>query len=146
MYVFDIEFIFRGDVQDFGVKLTAGRTENNGCSSVLHSAPDILVGYSPVPGFVSNRNVYLGSWYIQTICEVFMEHACDKHIEDMLKLVSLSAFIIIMITWFLDFVCFLFLKEEVDLLPSSGGVCRSASNRKSCSQSLHRICQLTACM
>jgi hypothetical protein len=61
-----------------------------------------------------------------------MEHACDTDIEDMLKMVRLSAFIIIMITWFLDFVSFLFLKEEVGLLPSSGEVCRPGSDRKSC--------------
>jgi len=142
-----IVFIFRGEALDFGVKIRAGCTQIDGCSSlVLPTTTDMLIGYSTLPGFVSNRNVYLGTWYIQAICEVFMERACHKDIEKMLRLVSLSAFIIIMITWFLDFVCFLFLKEEVDLLPSSGGVCRSASNRKSCSQSLHRICQLTACM
>ena len=42
--------------------------------------------------------MYLGTWYIQAVCEVFMEHACDTDVEDMLKMVSLSAFIIIMIT------------------------------------------------
>jgi hypothetical protein len=107
---------------------------------------DILIGYSTLPGFKSNRDVYLGTWYIQAICEVFMEHACDTDVEDMLKMVSLSAFIIIMITWFLDFFISLFLKGEVVLLPSSGGVCRPGSNRKSYSQSLHHVCQLMACM
>ena len=140
-------FIFRGDARDFGVKLTAGRIQTDGASTaVLRSMSDILIGYSTLPGFASHRDVYLGTWYIQAICKVFMEHACDTDVEDMLKMVSLSAFIIIMITWFLDFFSCLFVKEEVGLLPSSGGVCRPGSNRKSCSQSLHRVCQLTACM
>jgi hypothetical protein len=107
---------------------------------------DILIGYSTLPGFISNRDMYLGSWYINAICEVFMEYACDTDIEDMLKMVSLSAFIIILITWFLDFFISLFSKEEMGLLPSSVGVHRPGSNRKSSSQSLHRVCQLTACM
>jgi hypothetical protein len=88
----DIVFIFRGDVQDLGVKLTSGPTETDGSSSaVLRSMSDILIGYSTLPGFSSNRDVFLGTWYIQAICEIFMEHACDTDVEDMLKMVSLSA-------------------------------------------------------
>jgi hypothetical protein len=113
-------------------------------SVVLRSMSDILIGYSTLPGFKSHRDVYLGTWYIQAVCEVFMEHACDTDVEDMLKMVSLSAVIIIMITWFLDLFSSLFLKEEVGLLPSSGGVCRPRSNRKSCSQSPHHVYQITA--
>jgi hypothetical protein len=52
---------------------------------------DILIGYSTLPGFASNRDVFLGTWYIQAICEIFMENACDTDVEDMLKMVSLSA-------------------------------------------------------
>lgn len=129
------------------MKLTAGTTQSDGSSSVLlHSIYDILIGYSTLPGYASHRNVYLGTWYIQAVCEVFMERACDTDVEDMLKLVSLSAFIIIINTWFLDLVSSPFLKEQVGLLPSTGGVCSPGSNRKSCSQSLHHVCQLTACM
>ena len=143
----DIVFIFRGDARDFGVKLTADRTQIDGCTSViLRSMSDILIGYSTLPGFVANRDKYLGSWYINAICEVFMEYACDTDVEDMLKMVSLSAFIIILITWFLDCFISLFSKEEMGLLPSSVGVHRPGSNRKICSQSLHCVYQLTACM
>jgi caspase-like apoptosis-related cysteine protease len=84
-------FIFRGDSQDYGVKLTSGRIQTDSSSSVvLRSMSDILIGYSTLPGFASNRDVYLGTWYIQAICEVFMEHACNTDVEDMLKMVSLS--------------------------------------------------------
>ncbi|PNF19850.1 Caspase-2 [Cryptotermes secundus] len=79
----------RGDGQDFGVKLTSGRIKKDGSSSsVLRSMSDMLIGYSTLPGFSSNRDIHLGTWYIQAICEVFMEHACDTDVEDMLKLVD----------------------------------------------------------
>ena len=72
------------------MKLTAGRIQTDGCSScVLRSMSDMLIGYSTLPGFASNRDIYLGTWYIQAICEVFMEHACDTDVEDMLKMVSM---------------------------------------------------------
>lgn len=81
--------VFRGDLQDFGVKLTSGRIQKDGSSSaVLRSMSDMLIGYSTLPGFSSNRDVHLGTWYIQAICEVFMEHACDTDVEDMLKMVG----------------------------------------------------------
>lgn len=86
-----MSLVFRGDRQDFGVKLTSGRIQKDGSGSVvLRSMSDMLIGYSTLPGFMSNRDIYLGTWYIQAICEVFMEHACDTDIEDMLKMVSLS--------------------------------------------------------
>jgi hypothetical protein len=86
-----VPLVFRGDVQDFGVKCTSGRTQGDGSGSVLHrSMSDILIGYSTLPGFMSHRDKYLGTWYIQAVCEVFMEHACDTDVEDMLKMVSLS--------------------------------------------------------
>jgi hypothetical protein len=81
----------RGDERDLGVKFTAGagrlQTDGHG-SVVLRAMSDILIGYSTLPGFASNRDVYLGTWYIQAICEVFMEHACDTDVEDMLKMVD----------------------------------------------------------
>jgi len=79
----------RGEALDFGVMLTAGRTKSDGSSSVvLRSMSDVLIGYSTLPGFTSNRDVYLGTWYIQAVCEVFMEHAWNTDVEDMLKMVD----------------------------------------------------------
>nr|XP_022918454.1 caspase Dronc-like [Onthophagus taurus] len=67
-------------------------------NSVLHTdgkpfqAPrkvqDILISYSTLPGFAAYRDPTLGSWYIQGLCKVFMEHAHDTHIEDLLKIVD----------------------------------------------------------
>ncbi|XP_021932824.1 caspase-2-like isoform X2 [Zootermopsis nevadensis] len=79
----------RGDALDFGVKMTSGRMQHDGSTSIVHRRmSDILTGYSTLPGFSSNRDIYLGTWYIQAICEIFMEHACDTDIEDMLKMVD----------------------------------------------------------
>jgi caspase-like apoptosis-related cysteine protease len=110
MYILDIVLIFRGDARDFGVKLTAGRIQTDGCASVvLRSMSDILIGYSTLPGFASHRDVHLGTWYINAVCEVFMEHACDTDVEDMLKMVSLSSLIII--EYLVSGLCQIFLVE-----------------------------------
>jgi caspase-like apoptosis-related cysteine protease len=86
----EIVLVFRGDEPDVGVRMTSGRIQHDGSSSiVLRTMSDVLIGHSTLPGFSSNRDIYLGTWYIQAICEVFMEHACDTDIEDMLKMVSL---------------------------------------------------------
>lgn len=49
---------------------------------------DMLLAYATIPGFVSYRQACIGSWYIQAICKVFMDHAHDTHVEDMLKMVD----------------------------------------------------------
>jgi ABC-type cobalamin transport system permease subunit len=122
----DIVLIFRGDAQDFGVKLTAGRIQTDGYASVvLRKMSDILIGYSTLPGFASKRDVYLGTWYINAICEVFMEHACDTDVEDMLKMVSLSFLIFILITWFLDFITSVLLKEIINFSGSGSAAIHS---------------------
>lgn len=41
-----------------------------------------------VSGFYSLRDPEKGSWYIQSICQVFREHAKEYHVEDMLKIVD----------------------------------------------------------
>ncbi|XP_037295506.1 caspase Dronc-like isoform X3 [Manduca sexta] len=49
---------------------------------------DTLVVHSTVPGFVSHRDKFDGSWYIQVLCEVFAESAHDCHVEKLFKLVD----------------------------------------------------------
>ena len=34
---------------------------------------DILVAYATIPGFVANRNLYRGTWFIELICKVRIE-------------------------------------------------------------------------
>lgn len=54
----------------------------------LPSFSDILICYGTVPGFVTHRDTGFGSWYVRELCKIFTEHACDCHLEDMLKMVS----------------------------------------------------------
>uniref|UniRef100_A0A8R1XKX5 Caspase n=1 Tax=Onchocerca volvulus TaxID=6282 RepID=A0A8R1XKX5_ONCVO len=49
---------------------------------------DILVSYATTPGYVSWRNSMKGSWFIQSICEVFAKHAKSTDILSMLTLVN----------------------------------------------------------
>ncbi|RZC33126.1 caspase-7-like, partial [Asbolus verrucosus] len=51
---------------------------------------DMLIAYSTLPGFVSYRNPESGTWYIQTLCEVFSKHAHEYHVEELLKIVDLE--------------------------------------------------------
>ena len=61
-----------------------------------------MIAYSTLPGYVSNRDHYRGTWFIESICkvrdylfvcsynietqflQVFMEHAKDMNLRDML--------------------------------------------------------------
>ncbi|XP_066151619.1 caspase-3-like [Euwallacea fornicatus] len=49
---------------------------------------DVLIAFSTLPGYLSNRNPIHGTWYIQSLCQVFQRHYQQYHIEDMLKLVD----------------------------------------------------------
>ncbi|KAL1490293.1 hypothetical protein ABEB36_013010 [Hypothenemus hampei] len=49
---------------------------------------DILIAFSTLPGFVSNRNPATGTWYIQSFCKVVGTHYKDLHLEEMLKIVD----------------------------------------------------------
>ncbi|XP_014211578.1 caspase Dronc [Copidosoma floridanum] len=44
---------------------------------------DTLIAYATLPGYVSYRDKYTGSWFIQILCEVFMNYACERHIQDL---------------------------------------------------------------
>lgn len=48
---------------------------------------DVLVAYSTLPGHVAHRDRLTGSWYIQTLCEVFMNHAHNTELIDLLRMV-----------------------------------------------------------
>ncbi|XP_066247745.1 caspase-3-like isoform X3 [Euwallacea similis] len=49
---------------------------------------DVLIAFSTLPGYLSNRNPIHGTWYIQSLCQVFEKYYRQYHIEDMLKLVD----------------------------------------------------------
>jgi len=49
---------------------------------------DMLIAYATLPGYVANRDIYRGTWFVECICQVFMEHAADTDIRDMLDEVA----------------------------------------------------------
>ena len=51
---------------------------------------DILIAYSTLPGYVANRDCMKGTWFVQSLCKVFMEHAHNTNLRDMLDLVALD--------------------------------------------------------
>ncbi|CAG2068382.1 unnamed protein product, partial [Timema podura] len=73
------------------MKLTGGgRTQFDGIPNkrVRSSYSDMLIAHSTLPGYTSNRDIYRGTWFVQAICKIFMEHAHDTDVEDMLKMVN----------------------------------------------------------
>ncbi len=46
---------------------------------------DVLIAYATTPGYVSWRNSCKGSWFIQSLCEVFAKFA---HRDDVLSMLT----------------------------------------------------------
>ena len=44
----------------------------------------MLIAYSTLPGYVSNRDHFRGTWFIESICKAFMAHAKDMDLRDLL--------------------------------------------------------------
>jgi len=49
---------------------------------------DMLIAYATVPGYVANRDIFRGSWFVEAICSVFANQAADKDIREMMDEVS----------------------------------------------------------
>jgi len=100
-------FIFqacRGDDMDFGSPETSmpptidfnkfeGPRDSTDARSITPvykdvSWEDMIVAYSTLPGYVANRDKYRGTWFTESLCRVFMEHAVDMEIREMLDKVG----------------------------------------------------------
>ncbi|XP_060528467.1 caspase-7-like isoform X2 [Cylas formicarius] len=57
---------------------------------VVKAHADMLIAFSTLPGFVSNRDPVKGTWYIQSICDIFYRYHKTFHVEEMLKLVDVE--------------------------------------------------------
>lgn len=79
----------RGNISDreFPVNFS-NKIETDGHKSLVPTCNDILICYGTVPGFSTHRDTGFGSWYVKEMCKVIAEHACDCHLEDMLKMIS----------------------------------------------------------
>lgn len=100
-------FIFqacRGVLQDEGVYIeqsqyhrpTALFTETDGRKIEssnyrirIRTTSDVFIAYAVPPGRPANRDVFKGTWFIQTLVDVFSQNAWKYDLEDMLKMVSI---------------------------------------------------------
>ncbi|CRK98981.1 CLUMA_CG012460, isoform A [Clunio marinus] len=80
----------RGSISDKEkhIKLHSIETDSGGFNLSVPSYSDILICYGTVPGFQTHRDTGFGSWYVRELCKIVADHACDTHIEDMLKMVG----------------------------------------------------------
>ncbi|KAG5889205.1 hypothetical protein JTB14_033283 [Gonioctena quinquepunctata] len=56
--------------------------------NVIKQHADVLIAFSTLPGFFSLRDPVKGSWYIQSICDIFERHAKEFDVETLLKIVD----------------------------------------------------------
>ncbi|KAK3852619.1 hypothetical protein Pcinc_040804 [Petrolisthes cinctipes] len=59
--------------------------------NVIHRDPtftDMYIIYSTVEGFVSFRHPERGSWLMEALCQIFMNHACTEDLDSLMKRVS----------------------------------------------------------
>jgi len=92
----------RGEEQDFGTSLSpknvtdakksapGGRGRSPSFLAKDLSWEDMLIAYATLPGYVANRNHYRGTWFVESLCKVFMENAKDMSLRDMLDEVGLE--------------------------------------------------------
>ena len=48
----------------------------------------MIIAYSTIPGYASLRDHDRGTWFVQSLCEVFMSHAHDTELVDLLRMTS----------------------------------------------------------
>ena len=51
---------------------------------------DMLILYSTIPGYYSWRNVSQGSFLIQSLCKILINHSCNMDLEEMMKKVNMD--------------------------------------------------------
>ncbi|XP_078033623.1 death regulator Nedd2-like caspase isoform X2 [Augochlora pura] len=58
------------------------------CKETLRNYEDILVAQATLPGYVAFRDTITGSWFIQILCEVFMNYAWQSHLQDLFTMID----------------------------------------------------------
>lgn len=61
---------------------------NNRLGSARPTWEDMIIAYSSLPGYASVRDHEKGTWFIQSLVEVFMNHAHDTELIDLLRMTS----------------------------------------------------------
>ncbi|XP_043258768.1 caspase-6-like isoform X1 [Colletes gigas] len=97
-------FIFqlcRGEKSQNSIKIPRHTTDTNNFNSseemvhlkansndTIRNYADMFVAHATLPGYVAFRDTITGSWFIQILCEVFMNYACITHLQDLLNMVD----------------------------------------------------------
>ncbi|XP_053690230.1 caspase Dronc [Sabethes cyaneus] len=87
--------ICRGDEADYGTLRSAEHTERDGMINPKIDPPvnmptfaDMFICFSTVRGFAAHRDQLNGSWFVESMCEVWGKHAHDTDVEQLTKLVG----------------------------------------------------------
>jgi hypothetical protein len=59
-----------------------------GVSRARPTWEDMIIAYSTIPGYASLRDHERGTWFIQSLVEVFMTHAHNTELVDLLRMTS----------------------------------------------------------
>ncbi|KYQ46999.1 Caspase Nc [Trachymyrmex zeteki] len=54
----------------------------------IRNYSDMLIVQSTLPGYVSYRDSKTGSWFIQILCKIFMNHAHQNHVQDLFNMID----------------------------------------------------------
>jgi len=66
----------------------AGAGDGGDVSRARPTWEDMIIAYSTIPGYASLRDHDKGTWFIQSLVEVFMSHAHDTELVDLLRMTS----------------------------------------------------------
>ena len=66
----------------------AGEDEESSLSRARPTWEDMIIAYSTIPGYASLRDHDRGTWFVQSLVEVFMSHAHDTELVDLLRMTS----------------------------------------------------------
>ena len=50
----------------------------------------MVIAYSTLPGYVSNRDTKNGTWFVESICNIFSSNAHNTPLREMLDMVALD--------------------------------------------------------
>merc|ERR1719187_3200038 len=93
----------RGDETDFGsmkfvqtdgnietdAKVSLPPTQEETSSQYKDpSFEDMLIAYATLPGYVANRDIYRGTWFVESLVQIFMDRAYELEIREMLDQVA----------------------------------------------------------
>ena len=78
----------KSDASPLGSGSNSGLASPPGSPAKESLWKDMIVAFSTVCGYVSWRNTEQGSWYIETLCQVFMSQSHQRSLRRMLDMIS----------------------------------------------------------